>query len=173
MTPRAAGPRFEPLVCPACAGGLAGRAQDVAAFCARCRRAYLVGGDAPRLVAALHVRAAPARDADEEDVPLPFWFDGAVAAPAFLSARPLTLARAATRVLPSWAIEDGFGPAPPLGATLGPGALAAIARLTGLPARPGAVAALLAVPAVFGGARFRVPGFAFELVPDDVQLGAL
>jgi hypothetical protein len=163
-------PRFEPLVCPECAAGLSGRAQDVALFCTRCGRAFLAGGEDPQPLAVRHVDVPP-RAGGGTCVPLPFWFDGAVAAPAFLSARPLTLARAATLLFPSWPVADGFGPAPPLGAILAPGALAAIARLTSIGPATGAAPGLLAVPATFGGSRYRLPGFAFELVPDDVQVG--
>ena len=105
---------------------------------------------------------------------LPFWVLGPIAFPAFLGARPLTLARIATRALSTWRTADGVEPPFPLGARVTPDSAPQVCRLARLPApAAGAPLALLAVPARLEGGRYLLPGDAGTLYPDDVHEGRL
>jgi hypothetical protein len=165
-------PCFLPLVCPRCSADLAGRAVDRVAFCPPCRRAYRL--DDAGLADLPARRATRVPLGDGELFALPFWLRGPIAAPAFLGARPLTVARIATRALSEWSVEEGLEPPFPLGSRVAPAALPQICRLARLSA-PAADAplALLSVPARFAGGRIQLPGAAGTLYPDDVLEGRL
>lgn len=161
------GPRFLPLACLCCSGDLAGRAVDRVAFCPACGKAFLCEDRGLTELHALHV--AVAAGAQTAVLPVPFWVHGGRAVPAFLSARTLTLARVATRLLRGWPGAEGPGAPPPLGGRLPPEALPEIQRLAGLPAaRTSGRLTLLAVPLLCEGPRFRLPGWDGELFADDV-----
>ncbi len=165
-------PRFLPLACPRCSDDLAGRAVDRVAFCRACGRAYRVDGGVLADLPARHVTLAPPGDGAQ--LALPFWLLGPVAIPAFLGARPLTLARIATRALSAWRTAVGATPPLPFGARVPPGSAPQVCRLARLPAPPAGVALeLLAVPARVEGGRFLLPGDAGTLYPDDVHEGRL
>ncbi len=150
------GPRFVPLTCPNCGGNLFGRAADVVACCLPCRSAWLVDGAEPRTQRVLTVDLQPA-DTAGAPLALPFWASPAVAIPAFESARPLSLARAVSRVLGSWPARPGLPDPPPLGTRIAPAAAGRIARLAGLPDANGPWT-LLVVPARLAGTRLRIAG---------------
>lgn len=160
------GPRFVPLACPVCNGDLAGSARDVVCFCKECGRAFLFTAGIATPITARRVADLPPGDAGEATA-LPFWRKGPVAVPAFLTARPMTLARAASRLLGAWTIVAGAEPPYPIGGRLGPETLAPLAKMAGLPAPQGTLE-LLAVPARRAGARWRLPRLDLELVDDDV-----
>ena len=161
-------PRFLPLVCPRCSDDLAGRAVDRAAFCRACGRAYRVDGGALADLPARHVTLAPPGEGTV--LALPFWVLGTVAVPAFLGARPLTMARIATRALATWRTADGVERPLPLGARVAPASAAQVCRLARLPAPPaGAPLTLLAVPARVTGGRYLLPADAGTLYPDDLH----
>ncbi len=166
-------PRFLPLACPRCSDDLAGRAVDRVAFCRACGRAYRVDGGALADLPARRVTLAP--PGDGALLALPFWLLGPVAIPAFLGARPLTLARIATRSLSAWRTAEGLDAAVPFGraraARLGSAGLPAGAA-PGTPRRR-AARILLAVPARVEGGRFLLPGDAGTLYPDDLHEGRL
>jgi hypothetical protein len=159
-------PRFVPLACPTCADDLVGRGADVVAFCPRCERGYRVDRERVEPLRVLGVTARPA--AAGTTLTLPFWAAGRVAAPAFHTARPLTLARVATGQLDAWPAAAGFEPPYPLGARLAPETLERIAPLARLPAPDTRRAVLLAVPAVVQERRILLPGCDWALYPDDV-----
>jgi hypothetical protein len=174
-------PRFLPLACPRCSDDLAGRAVDRAAFCGACGRAYRVDGGAladlpARRVTLLRPGQGLAQVLPDEGplLALPFWLVGQAAIPAFLGARPLTLARMATRALSAWRIVQGVEPPLPFGARVAPESAARVCRLARLQTPPPAAPlSLLAVPARVVGGRFLLPGDAGTLFPDDVQEGRL
>ena len=165
-------PRFLPLACPRCSDDLAGRAVDRAAFCRACGRAYRVDGSALADLPARRVTLLPGGGGAL--LALPFWVLGPIAFPAFLGARPLTLARIATRALSTWRTADGVEPPFPLGARVTPASAPQVCRLARLPA-PAADAplSLLAVPARLEGGRYLLPGDAGTLYPDDLHEGRL
>ncbi|MFN7967274.1 MAG: hypothetical protein U0V87_16475 [Acidobacteriota bacterium] len=154
---------FVPLVCPTCGNDLAGRASDVVALCNRCHRAWRCDRDALLEIEARHVVATTA----EPTLWLPVWSDGAVAAPAFLSTRPLMLARLLSRAASSWPQRETLGGALPLGARLLPESLVGFSRVADLPEPTGRIA-LLAIPARSDGVRVWLPGETFSLYGDDV-----
>jgi hypothetical protein len=165
-------PRFLPLACPRCSDDLAGRAVDRAAFCRACGRAYRVDGGALADLPAHRVTLLP--PGEGALLALPFWRLGTVAVPAFLGARPLTLARIATRALSDWRTAEGLEPPLPFGARVSPASAPQVCRLARLPAPPAGVPlALLAVPARVDGGRFLLPGEAGTLYPDDLHEGRL
>ncbi|MBP7149028.1 MAG: hypothetical protein KBD01_15980 [Acidobacteria bacterium] len=161
------GVAFVPLACPACGDDLAGRAADRVAFCRACRTAFRCdGGRLAALPASTVVLPPPGSG---PGLALPFWARDHVAVPAFLTARPLTLTRVATRLLPGWPLEPGLAGPLPLGARVRPEAISRIAALA-RPGDPGAGALrLLAVPARQDGHRFRLAGFEGELFRDDIR----
>lgn len=165
-------PHFLPLACPRCSDDLAGRAVDRLAFCRACRRAYRVDDTGLADLATRHVAGAPPGPGPL--LALPFWLSGSLAMPAFLGARPLSVARIATRALSRWAPLEGLGKEVPLGARVPPAAFAAVCRLARLPA-PAADARLelLSVPVRVDGGRYLLPADAGTLYPDDVQEGRL
>ena len=150
------GPRFVPLTCPTCGGNLSGRAADVVACCLPCRSAWLVDGPEPRAQRVLAIDLQP-DDSAGTPLVLPFWASPSVAIPAFESARPLSLARAVTRVLGDWPARTGLPDLPPLGARIAPSAAGRVARLAGLADENGPWT-LLAVPARLAGTRLRIAG---------------
>lgn len=154
---------FVPLTCPACGGDLAGRASDVAAFCSSCRRAFRCDRDALSEFECRHVVASIADPA----LWLPVWSDGHAAAPAFLTVRPLMLARLLSRAVKTWTHSETLGPAVPVGARLPPESLPGLCRLAELP-EPRSSIALLAVPATSDGVRIWLPGETIPLYSDDV-----
>ncbi len=163
--------RFLPLACPRCSQDLTGRSADRVAFCTPCSRAYRCDGEELVEFPVAHVTARPTGGGLL--LHLPFWLRGGAVMPAFLGARPLTLARVAAARLDAWPAARGLGDALPLGARLAPEALAETARLAKI-ASPSTRTplALLSVPALADGERFRLPGWDGELFLGDVEEAA-
>ncbi|GAB4372883.1 MAG: hypothetical protein Kow0062_09550 [Acidobacteriota bacterium] len=167
------GPRFVPLTCPTCGGNLLGRAPDVVACCPPCGSAWRVDGPAPVPLRVLAV-AGDLHDFGGQPLALPFWATSRAAVPAFESARPLSLARAATGCLARWSARPGLGTPPPLGVRLAPATAARLARLADLPWDDDGEPALLSVPARLAGARLHVAGLDLPCFAEDVsELGAI
>lgn len=154
---------FVPLTCPACGTDLAGRACDTAACCSSCRRAFRCDREELAEIECWHIAGATGDPA----LWLPVWSDGRVAAPAFLSVRPLMLARLLSRAVKTWARGETLGPAVPLGARLPPESLRGLCRLAELP-EPSNRVVLLAVPAASDGVRIWLPDETIPLYCDDV-----
>ncbi len=165
-------PQFLPLACPRCSDNLAGRAVDRLAFCRSCRRAYRIGDGVLSDLPSRHVTDVPPGPGAR--LALPFWLSGTLAMPAFLGARPLSVARIATRALVRWSPVEGLGIETPLGARVPPAALTPVCRLARLPLPAGdAPVEVLSVPVRADGGRFLLPAGAGTLYPDDVQEGRL
>ena len=164
------GPRFVPLTCPHCGDNLFGRAADPVACCPPCGTAWLVTGPEPVPLRTLAVTLEPGERGGRR-LSLPFWVSPGAAVPAFESARPLTLARAASRHADGWPARPGIPDPPPLGARLDPEAARRVAGLAGLEPR-GAGWALLAVPARLDGTRLHVAGLDLPCHAEDVSEAA-
>lgn len=160
-------PRFVPLTCPRCGHDLTGRATDVLAFCAPCRVAVSISRRGLVEVDVVSVSRLP--EGEGAPLALPFWLAGSTAVPAFQSARPLTLARIASRLVPRWPIEASLRLPLPLGARLGPEVISRVALLARVPPPPpDTVVQVLSVPLRFHGNRARIPLFEGTLFPEDV-----
>jgi hypothetical protein len=161
-------PRFLPLVCPDCNDDLAGRAEDLVAFCTSCGTVWRCDRDALERWPAGRVTEVP--EGDGPAVALPFWVRGSIALPAFFGGRPLTVARTVARGLAQLPAGRGIGRWLPLGARIPPEAVAKAAPLLGsAPEAGAAVPALLAVPVRVGERRLHLPGSPHGLFPDDVH----
>ncbi len=160
-------PRFLPLVCPNCASDLSGRAVDRVAFCSECRSAWRCDGHELTPLPVARVRVLPPGEGSL--IHLPFWLKGACVLPAFLTERPLTLARIAHQHLELWPAERALADPLPLGARISPASLAEAARLAVIdPPSSSSPLALLALPARIAGERFLLPRFDGELYLGDV-----
>ena len=161
-------PSFVPLACPRCGAELVGRAADIVAFCTPCEIAVRVDGEQSL---ELPSQAVKVRVPDEGSLfSLPFWCAGEVVVPAFLTARPLTLARMATGLLAAWKPERGLVSPAPLGARLRPEAIPDLAELARLDVSlPNAMPALVGVPALIRENRVHLPGLDGTLYPGDVS----
>lgn len=156
--------RFVPLTCATCATDLVGRATDHVLTCAGCGRGWVgsQGGLHPvvleRVESGRQLRA---------DLWLPFWIWSNAAAGAFLSARPLSIARLATAVRSDWHAADTLAPAFAIGSRLPAAAAARIVHLAGTP-EPAGEPRLWLVPAESDGTRVRPHHTETALYVDDV-----
>lgn len=166
-------PRFVPLACPHCGGDLTGGAEDVVAFCRRCRAAWKTTGLPLTPVAVEH------RDAPESVAPvrmLPFWRVGGLLLPAFPTRRPLSLARLATAA-GTRPTEAGPPDPPPVGVRFDADQAARLLPLLDAP-RPASVPErLVALPLLrdAGSRRFRLEaarGWIFDEDLDDLLSSA-
>jgi hypothetical protein len=160
-------PRFLPLVCPDCSDDLAGRAEDVVAFCSSCDTAWRCDGDALERWPAGRVTEVPAGEGAV--ITLPFWVLGPVALPAFFGSRPLTAGRIVARGLADLRATRGAGRLLPVGARVPPESVAKVAPLLGCSSPPASNPVLLALPVRVGHKRLALPGGARGLFPDDVH----
>ncbi len=158
---------FLPLACPSCSGDLVGRATDLVAFCRPCRSAWRCDAATLDELRVAEVMEKP--PGDGALIYLPFWIKGAAAIPAFYTARPLTLARIAAKLLDEWPARRAVPDPPPFGARIPPDSIGQTCRLARI-AAPSTLSplALLALPARIHGERFLLPRYTGELYLGDV-----
>ncbi|MDH3284479.1 MAG: hypothetical protein OEQ13_07030 [Acidobacteriota bacterium] len=160
--------RFTPLTCPSCGRDLVGREADCLAFCPDCSGCWRCDRDglSDIPVRTVLVDGAPS----SASLPLPCWRRGNVVQPAFLSARPLWLARAISELAATWRFVPGLAAPPPLGACIPPESIEAASRLARLrPPAPHDRLELIVVPCSRLGRRWHLPGSSpGGLYPDDV-----
>lgn len=152
---------FEILVCQHCGTDLVGRACDQVVFCTPCRLAWLTESNQlrPLEVVSLVPHTATAWQ-------LPFWFHAGIAAPAFLTARPISVMQIVTRIAARHESMPSFSAPAPLGARLPVSTHRTLTQLAGLPSGPSIQ--LLSVPIEREGSAFWLPGRKAALYGDDV-----
>ncbi len=159
--------RFAPLTCSSCGQDLVGREADRVAFCTGCGLSWRCDrGELTELaVRTVMVDGEPSGDL----LPLPAWRRGPVVQPAFLSARPLWMARTMSRLAATWRFAPRLTGGPALGACIPPESIDAASRLARIePPAPHDPLELLSVPCLRLGQRWHLPGSSEGLYPDDI-----
>ncbi|GEM_PF-3168059 len=164
--------RVVPLACSRCGADLLGRSVDRLAFCIPCGAAYRV--DTPTIEAIRVVTIEDDPTSEGSLLHLPFWKIDDLLVPAFISPRPLTLARIASSISETRSTHEMMKSPVPLGARLAPENLAPIVGMLknraveNDEAQRSGSGLLFSIPARAQDRRFRLPGTDFALYPQDV-----